>query len=43
MYMDSSVKSGLFGGPFCGVPYYVWDLKGDPNLENYPDIFLNVI
>ena len=23
---------------FIGVPYYVGDQKGDPNLENYPFI-----
>ena len=27
--------SGLCSGPFR-VPYYIVDLKGDPNLENYP-------
>ena len=25
-----------FQGPFIGVPYYIGDLKGGPNLEKYP-------
>ena len=24
---------------FLRVPYYTWDVKRDPNLENYPNIF----
>ena len=23
-------------GPFIRAPYYIWDPKRDPNLENYP-------
>ena len=29
-----------FGVLFIRVPYYIGDLKGDPNLENYPYLLL---
>ena len=35
--MGSSLNSDPFWCPFClkRVPYYIGDLKRDPNLENY--------
>ena len=31
-----------FGGPFVRVPYYIGDLKRDPNLENDPYTTLSI-
>ena len=34
VYMGRSLHSGPFWGPY--KPYYIGDLRRDPNLENYP-------
>ena len=34
--MSSFLESGAFSDPFIRAPYYIWDLKRDLNLENYP-------
>ena len=36
LYLGSSLNLGPFQCPFTRVLYYTCDLKGGPNLENYP-------
>ena len=36
VFRQFSKLGSLWGPFFMRVPYYIWDLKGDPNLENYP-------
>ena len=35
-HIGSSLTKVPFGVPFIRVPYYIGDVKGDPDLENYP-------
>ena len=35
-YVGGFLNSGPFGVLFIRVPYCVWDLQGDLDLENYP-------
>ena len=38
LWMKSGLHaaSSLNAGPFLRVPDYVWDLRRDPNVKNYP-------